>query len=73
MRGAFLLSCKYGKLAVTTEKDKKSGVQKIEGTKKQPYWSRGEGGGGRKNEADKYHFSPLAITGLRRSYGRKTS
>lgn len=41
MRGAFLLSCKYGKLAETTERDKSLGGQKIEGTKKQPHWSQG--------------------------------
>lgn len=60
MRGVFLLSCKYGKLAETTERDKSLGGQKIEGTKKQPRWSRGEGGG-RGGLADKYYYSPHAI------------
>lgn len=45
MRGAFLLSCKYGKLAEITQRDKSLGGQKIEGTRKQSHWCRGEGVG----------------------------
>lgn len=36
MQSTFLLSCKYGKLAETTEWDKCLGGRKIEGTRKQP-------------------------------------
>ena len=38
MQSTFLLSCKYGKLAETTEWDKSLGERKIEGTRKQPHW-----------------------------------
>lgn len=50
MRGAFLLSSKYGKLAETTKRDKRLGGQKIEGTKKQPHWSQGGVKGEKKKE-----------------------
>lgn len=38
MQSTFLLSCKYGKLAETTEWDRSLGERKIEGTRKQPHW-----------------------------------
>ncbi len=38
MQSTFQLSCKYGKLAETTEWDESLGEQKIERTRKQPQW-----------------------------------
>lgn len=38
MQSTFQLSCKYGKLAETTEWDKSLGERKIERTRKQPHW-----------------------------------
>lgn len=57
MQSTFLLSCKYGKLAETTEWDKSLGERKIEGTRKQLH-RRSKMREWKKSLSDKHYFSP---------------
>lgn len=59
MQSTFLLSCKYGKLAETTEWDKSLGERKIEGTRKQPHWRSKRGW--KKSSSHKHYSSPRDI------------
>lgn len=61
MQSTFLLSCKYGKLAETTEWDKSLGERKIERTRKQLHWRgkkvRWGESGKRVHRITKHYFS----------------